>query len=239
MFRRRRPGGSDAPAPAAPDWRSYERVAEAYRRVRVPVHEGPARDLIGVLEPNPGGRLLDVGTGPGVAALQAMEAIGKDGVVAGVDISISMASLARSAGIHVAVAAAMDLPFRDGTFDAVTAAFVLHLVPKYETVLHDMVRVMRRDGKLGVASWIDAPDEFTRTWGQVAESYATKEMLADARRRAAPWAEHFSDPQRIEDSLRRAGLRDVRIERRSYRVPTTIDDYLTGRETTGLGRFLR
>jgi SAM-dependent methyltransferase len=168
-----------------------------------------------------------------------MEALGTAGSVVGVDVSPSMASLARSAGVPAVVAVAMDLPFRDETFDAVTAAFVLHLLPRYETALHDMVRVLRRGGTLGLATWIDAGDEFTRTWGQIAESYATKEMLADARRRAAPWAEHFSDPARIEESLRRADLRGIRIERRSYRVPTTIEDYLAGRETTVLGRFLR
>ena len=239
MRRRRRPTGTESPPAAAPDWRSYDAVAESYARVRVPAHQGPARDLIELLELDPGNRLLDVGTGPGVAALPAIEVLGGDGSVVGVDMSSSMASLARSAGVPVAIAAAVDLPFRDEAFDAVTAAFVLHLVPRYETALHDMVRVLRRGGTLGLATWINADDEFTRTWNGIAESYATKEMLVDARRRAAPWAELFSDPARIEEALRRENLRSVRIERRSYRVPTTIDDYLEGRETTVLGRFLR
>ena len=64
-------------------------------------------------------------------------------------------------------------------------------------------------------------------------------MLTDARQRSAPWSDHFSDPDRIEESLRNAGLRDVRVERRRYRVTTSIDDWLAGRETTILGRFLR
>ena len=64
-------------------------------------------------------------------------------------------------------------------------------------------------------------------------------MLADARRKAAPWAEHFSDPDRIEETLRRAQLREIRIEQRSYRVPTTIDDYLAAARPPRLGRFLR
>ena len=137
------------------------------------------------------------------------------------------------------VGAAIDLPFRDGSFDLVMAAFVVHLVPNHETALFDMTRVLRPGGRLGLATWVNADDEFTRTWREVAESFATKDMLRDARHRAAPWAEHFSDPGRIEETLRGAGLRDITVERRTYRSTSSIADYLAGRETTVLGRFLR
>ncbi len=239
MFRKRNASGPASVAPSRPDWRSYDSVADAYARVRVPVHTEPVRDLIAVLAPEPGTRFLDVGTGPGIAALAAREAVGEGGTVSAVDLSPAMASIARDAGVHVAVAAAIDLPFRDAAFDSVGAAFVLHLVPAYETALHDMVRVLRPGGRLGLGTWVNADDEFTRTWTEVAESFATKEMLTDARRRSAPWAEHFSDPARIEDSLRRADLRSIRVERRRYRSSSSITDYLAGRETTILGRFLR
>jgi O-methyltransferase/aklanonic acid methyltransferase len=239
MFRRRKDSAPPLAGPDGSDWRSYDSVADVYARVRVPVHEEPARDLIGVLAPEPGTRLLDVGTGPGVAAVPALDAVGDSGLVIGVDLSPEMARLARAAGVHVAVAAAIDLPFRDGTFDAVASAFVLHLVPKYETTLFDMVRVLRPGGRLGLATWVAGHDEFTTTWREVAESFATKEMLTDALRRAAPWADQFSDPARIREILRDTGVRDVRTERRAYRTSSSIEDYLAGRETTVIGRFLR
>ena len=135
--------------------------------------------------------------------------------------------------------AAVDLPFRNETFDAVVAAFVLHLVPKYETALFEMARVLRRGGRIGLTSWVVSDDEFTRAWREIAESYATREMLADAQRKAAPWGEAFSDPRRIEEILRDSGFRDVHVERRTYRAQASIEDYLTGRETTAIGRFLK
>jgi SAM-dependent methyltransferase len=151
-----------------------------------------------------------------------------------------MARVARGRGLErVAVAAAIDLPFRDQSFDAVVSAFVLHLVPKYETALFDMVRVLRRGGRLGLATWVAADDEFTRTWRDIAESFATKELLADAQRKAAPWAELLSHPGRVEEVLRGAGLRDVDVEQRTYRSEVSIEDYLTGRETSAIGRFLK
>ena len=217
------------------DWRSYDEVAEAYDRVRGPVHQAPARDLVDAVQLPPGGRLLDVGTGTGVAA-RAVEG----GIAVGVDVSAGMARIARAKGLErVALAAAVDLPFRNETFDAVVSAFVLHLVPKYETALFDMARVLRRGGRIGLASWVLTDDEFTRTWRAIAESYATREMLADAQRKAAPWGETFSDPKRIEEILRASGFRDVHVERRTYRAEISIEDYLAGRETTAIGRFLK
>ncbi|MGH2710759.1 MAG: class I SAM-dependent methyltransferase [Actinomycetota bacterium] len=234
MFQRRKQ--SETPSSVgATDWRSYDEVAETYDRVRSPVHQPPARDLVTAVDPVEGSRLLDVGTGPGLAAMSFDK-----GLAVGVDLAPGMARVARARGLHtVAVAAAIDLPFADETFDTVVSAFLLHLVPKYETALFDMSRVLKRGGRLGLATWVAADDEFTRTWREIAESFATKEMLEDARRKAAPWAERFSDPAQIEDILRRAGFRDIRVEKRTYRSEASIEDYLTGRETTAIGRFLK
>lgn len=236
MAIRRRKGTAAAVQQAARrDWRSYDEVAEAYDRVRAPVHEDPARDLVSAVRLPAGGRLLDVGTGTGLAAL-SVEA----GMAVGIDLSPGMARVARARGLErVAVAAAIDLPFRDQTFDAVVSAFVLHLVPKYETALFDMVRVLRVGGRLGLATWVLADDEFTRTWREIAESFATKEMLADAQRKAAPWGELLSDPGRLHEVMRGGGVREVEVESRTYRAEVSIEDYLTGRETSAIGRFLK
>ena len=232
---RRSKASTSGPARVSSDWRSYDEVAETYDRVRSSVHGPPAADLVAAVRLPKDGLLLDVGTGPGLAARSV-----ESGLAVGVDISLGMARVARSRGLRrVAVAAAIDLPFRAETFDTVVSAFVLHLVPKYETALFDMARVLKRGGDLGLATWVSADDEFTRTWRETAESFATKEMLADAQRKAAPWAQQFSDPARIEEILRAAGFRDVHVERRTYRSDSTIDDYLTGRETTAIGRFMK
>lgn len=233
MSRKRRTTTSGAAAPVR-DWRSYDEVADTYDRVRGPVHDAPARDLVDAAGLVDGGRLLDVGTGTGVAARSV-----QNGVAVGVDISMGMARIAQSRGLQrVALAAAIDLPFRDETFDVVVSAFVLHLVPKYETALFDMARVLKRGGSLALATWVSGDDEFTRTWRTIAESFATRDMLADAQRKAAPWADLLSDPTRVEEILRAAGFREVRIEQRTYRSDMTIEDYLAGRETTAIGRFL-
>jgi ubiquinone/menaquinone biosynthesis C-methylase UbiE len=221
------------------DWRGYDDVAEDYLRVAAPRMEVPARELVDLLEPVIGWRALDVGTGTGVVARELAR---REGVRAvGVDLAPEMVLAAHrvDGGAAFAAAAAIDLPFRDGTFDAVTAAFVLSHFARYETALFDMLRVLRPGGRMGVTAWGPGKDEFVIAWNEVAQQFAELEILRDARQRAMPWDERFSDPNRLKDALYEAGLRHLRVERREYRFEMTAEDYLTGREIAATGRFLR
>ena len=185
-----------------------------------------------------GHRALDVGTGTGVFA----EAARQSGAVAvGVDASLAMLGVAREARPEVPVAAAeaIDLPFRDATFDVVTAGFVLSHFHKVDTALFDLIRVLKPGGRLAVTSWGETEDEFQRTWRELVEQLATHEMLDDAVRRAMPNEERFRDRRRLEQGLRDAGLRPVTVEQREYRFVMALDDYVDGRTTTTSGRFLR
>jgi ubiquinone/menaquinone biosynthesis C-methylase UbiE len=235
VFGRRR--AAPSPPHRTPDWRAFDQVAETYDRARAPIHARPAADVVAALgAPTPGG-LLDVGTGTGVLAAAARDA-GWDPVV-GVDRSVPMLRLAAGRVPRVVAADAVDLPFPDARFNAVAAAFALHVFPNYQTALHDMLRVLRPGGRFGTATWASTDDEFLRTWRGVAEAYGTKALLDDAKRRAAPWEERFADPSRLNEALRDAGLRHITLARHEYRHVVSIDDYLAGRETSALGRFLR
>ncbi len=236
MFRKR--NQPQAPARVEADWRSFDSIAETYDRVRFSEHRPAAIDLIEALGPPNGEGLLDVGTGTGVLAATATDAGWSP--VTGVDRSLPMLVVAAERGVRrLAVANAIDLPFRDSTFGAVGSTFVIHTFKKYDTAFYDMRRVLRAGGRLGVATWSGQDDEFTRLWREVAERYTTKELLTDATNQAAPWLERFSDPSRLEETLRDAGLRSVEVHRKQYRSTATLADYLAGREVSATGRFLR
>ena len=73
----------------------------------------------------PGERVVDVGTGPGLLAVEIAAAVGPDGLVCGIDVSESMLALAEArasrpggARIKLRQAGANQLPFAEAAFDA-------------------------------------------------------------------------------------------------------------------------
>jgi ubiquinone/menaquinone biosynthesis C-methylase UbiE len=202
-----------------------------------------AADLVGFLEVSPSERVLDVGTGTGVGARAALAALGDRGMAVGIDPSTGMIRVAQAqgGGPKYAAATSIDLPFADGTFDHLLASFVMAFFQKYETALFELLRVLKSGGRLAVSAWGpgDNQDELRLTWRQVAEEFAEHEILADATARAIPWEERFSDRNALKVALHDAGLRDIWTELRQYRFESSRENWLTGREATPLGRFLR
>ncbi len=237
-FGGRPPGSSTDHADDEPDWRDYDTVAEAYRLAQEPRMALPVADLVGLTGIAPGARVLDVATGTGVGARAATQA--HAGLVAGVDASFPMLLQAvRGDGDpHYVAGEAIDLPFRDDAFGVVLCTFALSHFKRYDTALFDLLRVLARDGRMGVATWGSGEDEFSRAWRGVTWEFAEREIMTDALKRAVPWEERFQDPVRLKDTLHEAGLRDILVERREYRFQMTIEEYLAGRETSATGRFL-
>jgi ubiquinone/menaquinone biosynthesis C-methylase UbiE len=224
-----------------PDWRSYDGVAEEYERVWAPLVAKPGRDLVALAGPGPDASALDLGTGTGVVAQALADSIGDRGVVIGVDISPEMLRVGRRRrpGLHLAAAEAIDLPFRDATFDLVTGNFVISHFTRYRTALYDILRVLKRGGCVAVSAWGPVVDEFTKSWQEVVEGVVGRQLLEDVRKRVTPWQEHFSERKNLESALYDAGVRQIHIETREYRHQFSRDDYLAAREASASGRFTR
>jgi SAM-dependent methyltransferase len=222
------------------DWRSFDRVAAQYERANGPRFSQPARGLLELVGPLPEGtRVLDVGTGTGVTAAAAAEAGAS--LVVGLDPSIPMLATGLAAGrrFHAVGGLAIDLPFRDATFDLVTGTFVLNHFRKYETALYDIVRVTRHGGRLALATWASGVDDLQRTWRELVSAVGGDDMLDDVLRQAVPWEDRFAHRGPLEEALIDAGLQRVRTEPARYRFVYTIDEFLDGREAHATGRFVR
>jgi ubiquinone/menaquinone biosynthesis C-methylase UbiE len=90
-------------------------------------------------------RVLEVGGGPGELAAR----IGQSGAeVIMLDISPRMVELARQRGVDARVGDVQELPFADGEFDCVVAAWMLFHVPDLDRGLAEIARVLRPGGRL-------------------------------------------------------------------------------------------
>jgi ubiquinone/menaquinone biosynthesis C-methylase UbiE len=138
----------------------WEDVAAEYARDRLGIFGRYGRRLVELLRPLPGSKLLDVGTGTGVVALQASAWVGPEGLVVGSDIAPAMVSLARQAaagrGMNGVAFCQMDAEqanFPDASFDALTCAFSLFQFPDMNRALAEMWRVLKPGGRLGLSNW--------------------------------------------------------------------------------------
>lgn len=113
----------------------------------------PFADVAGVGR-GAGMRVLDVGCGPGALLAELADRLGLE-AVAGADPSASFVAAARERlpGVDVREAAAEDLPFEDGAFDAALAQLVVHFMADPDRGVAEMIRVTRPGGVLAACVW--------------------------------------------------------------------------------------
>ncbi len=106
-------------------------------------------ELLRRLDPRPGERALDLGCGTGLIYDRLARSLGPDAVV-GVDLNRTMLTNARPTelGRQMVHADSVRLPFRDGSFDLVTAGYLLKYVP-LESFCAEVGRVLRPQGRFG------------------------------------------------------------------------------------------
>jgi SAM-dependent methyltransferase len=222
------------------DWRTYDDVAPDYVDLWEPLTAGAAHDLVQLAEPKASERLLDVGTGAGIVLHEVEQATGGAELAVGIDPSRPMLEAARRArpDVRVATADVIDLPFRDATFDVVTANFVLHHFADHRTALFDMLRVLKPGGRMALSTWGANSDEYHKAWNELVDAAIGPELLADAVAQAAPGRERFRERERLEGDLYDSGLRHLRVETREYRRHIPLRDLVRQLELSGVGRFV-
>jgi arsenite methyltransferase len=162
------------------------------------------REVLRLLAPAAGERVLDIGSGPGLLAGELAAAVGPAGRVCGVDVSADMLALARTrdvptgcAPVEYLTAGAERLPYPDDTFDLAVSTQVMEYVPDVAAALAEAYRVLRPGGRLLLldTDW-DSIVWHSRDAGRM-------------RQVLAVWDQHLVDPylpRTLTGGLRGAGF---------------------------------
>ena len=94
----------------------------------------------------PGMHVLDIATGTGLVAREALAIVGPEGRVVGLDPSAGMLEQAGALDIPLVRALGERLPCRDASFDFVSMGYALRHVADLEKLFAEMRRVLRPGG---------------------------------------------------------------------------------------------
>ncbi len=136
------------------------------------------RAVLRAVDPQRGDRVLDLAAGTGTSSVPFLAG---GATVVPCDFSTGMLQAGKRARPRLPFTAgdATGLPFRDGTFDAVTISFGLRNIADYPAALREMARVTRPGGRLVVCEFSHPTNRWFRT---VYVEYLVAALPAVARR---------------------------------------------------------
>ncbi len=169
------------------------------------------------------GWILDMATGTGDVAIEIIHQNGDHGKVFGLDFSESMIKRARrkvlgkglSQKIALSLGDALSLPFRDNTFHASIVAFGLRNIVEKEQALSEIVRVIKKGGKVIILEFtfpnkglmrkiypIYFQRVLPRVGGFVSGDQGAYAYLPES-------VSHFASVGKYEEIMRKVGLENV------------------------------
>ena len=194
----------------------------------------PVHALLDAARVGPGCAVLDVGTGPGTVARAA---VARRARVTAVDAEPSMIEVATAAvpTADVRLAVLPELPFVDGTFDAVVANFVVNHVSDPAAAVAELRRVVRPGGRVAMTVWPRPSPPLQLFWADVAaEAGLTSGPTAASAPRVPPEADFARTPTGFAGLLSGSGLLDVECDTIEWRHQTTVEAWWTA-PANGLG----
>lgn len=157
----------------------FNSVAPVYDRIGPRFFSYFGQQLVKFTQIYTGSNVLDVAMGRGAVLFQALDVIGPQGYITGIDLSHGMVQEVneeiRRIGVQNVELYQMDaesLQFIDDSFDVVFCAFAIYFFPEPNTAMEEMMRVLKAGGQIIIATWAGIkPDERLSWLNNLIDSY--------------------------------------------------------------------
>jgi len=207
---------ADVNAPQQAYWndtagKAWAELQDALDRQLQPLGE----DVMAVLAPQPGERILDVGCGTGQTTLALGGRVGSAGKVLGVDISRPMLAIARSRvgdapGVEFREGDAQTFRFDPGAFDAIFSRFGVMFFGDPVAAFINLRGALKPGGRLAFICWRPAAEN---PWMTPPTGSALADLPPPVRPEpGAPGPFGFAEPERVRRILADAGFTDIAID---------------------------
>jgi demethylmenaquinone methyltransferase/2-methoxy-6-polyprenyl-1,4-benzoquinol methylase len=170
----------------------------------------------------PGGSLLDIGTGTGDLALEALSR-DRSLVAIGGDFTLAMMQVGRQrkggSQVRWLGVDALSLPFPDARFDALTSGYLMRNVADVGRALAEQFRVLRPGGRLVCLDTTPPPQNPLRPFINFHLHYVIPLLgrvvagASDAYTYLPESTERFLTAEKLAERISQAGFRDVRFRR--------------------------
>ena len=183
----------------------WEKAAEPYHHHWGSLSAQSADAMLDAAGVVAGKDVLDVGTGAGYVAAAATR---RGARATGLDFSAAQVELARRQlpGTTFRQGDAENLPFGDGSFDAVVSGFTVNHLPHAERAFAEAFRVLRPGGRFAYTVW--APPEQSDGFGIVLKAIEAFGSASASLPPAPPYF-RFADPGEAHPVFAAAGFVDM------------------------------
>lgn len=189
----------------AAGWKKWDPVTMEFLQ---PMKEA----IINYLQPKDGQKILDIAAGTGEPALSIAASI-NNGVVTITDISEEMLEIAREkaiakkiTNIETKICDASDLPFENGSFDAVSCRFGFMFFPDIQLAANEIYRVLKPGGRFATTVWNFPEKNF---WVTAIMGTIMRLMEIPPPPPEVPGMFRCCKPGRMRDILEKAGFNDI------------------------------